>query len=436
MNELQSECHLHLYGCLPKEALFRLGAERRSLHPTRFQWFLSEYKKITGVTLDPENWWGKNGNFETFAHEALFTSAAPFEIFQAKFNLLIALFPAVPEDLTLASAVFEQHALEGGYKEYRTFLPMALSQVDRTKYLRQMIEAAQSYSSASYQPRLAFSLPRQNTAAQDSYLFLSHFLDTHPHLAQWVTGIDFCANEHGHHPAAKKDFFQQVRNDNLTRKQPLSILYHVGEMWQDIAIHSAARWCVEAAQIGAHRLGHALALGMNCHSLLGQVIKESPAETEDTFRWLRQYRDILHVFGFTSGDYAWFARRAELSIKEGQTHWFYDQDLVNQTTHFQNAALAMVQGLGPIVESCPTSNMRIGGLTCESHHPLRRFADHGLNFVIATDDPGIFDIDLRTEENFATAILGLSSDQLRESNRRTESIFTNLGEPLGPRGHS
>lgn len=211
MSELQSECHLHLYGCLPKEALFKLGAERRSLNPTRFQWFLSEYKKFTGVTLDPEKWWGKNGRFETFTQEALFTSAAPFEIFQAKFNLLIALFPAVPDDLALSTAVFAHHALEGGYKEYRTFLPMTISAEDRTKYLRQIIEAAQSYSSASYQPRLAFSLPRQNTEGQDSYLFLRHFLDTHPHLAQWVTGVDFCANEHGHPPAAKKDFFSKLK---------------------------------------------------------------------------------------------------------------------------------------------------------------------------------------------------------------------------------
>ncbi len=436
LGELQSECHLHLYGCLPKEALFRLGDERRKQHPTRFQWFLAEFKKSTGVTLDPENWWGKGGSFETFKKDVLFTSPAPFEIFQAKFNLLIALFPAIPDDLDLATAVFEQHAKEGGYKEYRAFLPMALSLEDRIKYLRQLTEAARSYDSASYHPRLAISLPRQDTAALDSYQFLTHFLDAHPDLAKWITGIDFCASEHTHFPSAKKTLFQQVRNDNLRRTHHLGILYHVGEMWQDIAIHSAARWCVEAAQIGANRLGHALALGLNCNSLFGQVIKESPSETEDTFRWLRQFRGTLHDFGFTSGDYGWFARRAELSIKEGQTHWFYDRDLVEQTTLFQNAAMSMVQALGPIVESCPTSNMRIGGLTSESHHPLKRFADHDLNFVIATDDPGIFDIDLRSEENFATAHLGLSSSQLRESNRRTESIFTNLGEPLGPRAHS
>ena len=131
--QLHSECHLHLYGCLPKETVFELGDERRKLYPTRFQWFLSEFQKNTGEILDPTQWWGPGGEFEAFKKDFLCTGPAPFEVFQAKFNLLIALFPATPDDMTLSKKVFEHHAKDGGYKEYRTFLPMILSVDDHLR---------------------------------------------------------------------------------------------------------------------------------------------------------------------------------------------------------------------------------------------------------------------------------------------------------------
>ena len=434
--QLQSECHLHLYGCLPKESVFELGDERRKRHPTRFQWFLSEYQKNTGEILNPENWWARGDGFEAFKKDFLCTSPAPFGVFQAKFNLLIALFPATPDDMTLSKKVFEHHAKEGGYKEYRTFLPLALSVDDRMAYLKKVLETASTYESATYHPRLAISFTRQNADAIDSYRFLSDFLITHPHLAPLITGIDFCGSELGHSPSAKTSLFHQIRNDNLKLGRRLEILYHVGEMWEDIAIHSATRWCVEAAQIGAHRLGHALALGMNCASLHGQTIRESSLETEHHLAWLRHFRGPLHDFGFSPADYGWLVRRAEMNTHLKHITWTYDADLIAQTTHFQNAAMSMVRELGPIVETCPTSNMRIGDLKSESHHPLGRFAANGLDFIVATDDPGIFDIDLATEENFASAFMGLTLDQLRAANQRTEAIFKNRDELLRPRDHS
>jgi len=278
MSILKSENHLHLYGCLPADSLFNESFNRAKLYDARFKWFLSEYKKATGVTINPNTWWSSSDGYGVFKRHFICASASRFDVFQAKFNLLIALFPPTPDDLTLAKLVFESHAKTGHFKEYRTFLPLYLAPQERSLYLKKLIDLARSFESDLYHPRLAVSISRQNTEGWDSYQFLVNFLANNQDLKPYVTGIDFCGHEKGHPPSAKKDFFARVLNDRSQGLHNLEILYHVGEMWEDIALHSAARWCVEAADLGVKRLGHALALAMNPEALLGRTIKESTSE--------------------------------------------------------------------------------------------------------------------------------------------------------------
>ena len=63
----------------------------------------------------------------------------------------------------------------------------------------------------------------------------------------------------------------------------------------------------------------------------------------------------------------------------------------------QEFALARVRASGAVVEVCPTSNLRIGGIADPLHHPVHRFLEAGVPFVVASDDPGIFDTTVRAE---------------------------------------
>jgi hypothetical protein len=427
-NILTSECHLHLYGCLAKETLWELSESRSKTHDKRFQWYLAEYEKATGQLINPRKWWDSEHGFAVFKNHFLCREAVPFEIFQARFNLLIALFPPNPDDMTMPERVFKAHAIEGGFKEYRTFMPLYLAIPERKRYLRKLIETAAGQATKSYQPRIAISFSRQDNEAWDNYQFLKEAIAENPSLAPWITGIDFCANERGHPPSAKRKLFKQILADNRDAAYPLEILYHVGEMWQDIAIHSAARWCVETTELGVKRLGHALALGLNAEAVNGRTIYETNEETAAHFAWLRKHRSVLHENGYTPTDYAWLERRAHVSSHNDNVTWHYDKDLIENTTKFQTAAMAIVRCGGSIIESCPTSNLRIGAIRNPVHHPLRRFLDHGLPVAISTDDPGIFDIDLGHEETLARNVLGITSDELTRSHELTESIFINLDE--------
>jgi adenosine deaminase len=71
------------------------------------------------------------------------------------------------------------------------------------------------------------------------------------------------------------------------------------------------------------------------------------------------------------------------------------------------------QGIG--LESCPTSNLHISAVENYVSHPIRQLADLGVKFCLNTDDPGISAIDIRHEYNVAAAAIGLTREQVHQS---------------------
>ena len=63
----------------------------------------------------------------------------------------------------------------------------------------------------------------------------------------------------------------------------------------------------------------------------------------------------------------------------------------------QQFVLDQLTQLGTVIECCPTSNLRIGGVPDAAHHPIHRFLASNVNLAICTDDPGVFDITLTSE---------------------------------------
>ncbi len=423
MGILKNECHLHLYGCLDKKELWHHLHSRIIQFKPRFEWYLSEHQRLIGNIPRTDLWSNADRGFELFTQDFVCDRAMPFDAFQAKFNLLIALFPPRPDDMTLPRCVFSLHQPLGGYKEYRLFLPLYLSAEDRALYLRRVIETAREYETNTYHPKIAISFQRQDDEAWNSYEFLSRFLAENPDMAPWITGIDFCASERGHPPLRKKPLFQRIIKDRIRSAQRLEILYHVGEMWQNIALHSAARWCAETARLGVKRIGHAMALGMNPESLRGHTICETAEETAHHLAWLRRHGQALHEYGFSRIDYAWVAQRAERVFDRGETRWRYDDELIQHTTLLQGTLMRMVADTGAMIECCPSSNMRIGGLMQPSHHPLRSFLNHHIPITISTDDPGIFDLTLEGEEAFVRANFGISNHELQTADQLAAQVI-------------
>lgn len=71
------------------------------------------------------------------------------------------------------------------------------------------------------------------------------------------------------------------------------------------------------------------------------------------------------------------------------------------------------QGIG--LEACPTSNLHTSTVENYAAHPIRLLAEQGVKFCLNTDDPGISAIDIAHEYLVAAPAVGLTPQQLRQS---------------------
>jgi adenosine deaminase len=80
----------------------------------------------------------------------------------------------------------------------------------------------------------------------------------------------------------------------------------------------------------------------------------------------------------------------------------------------QDFVLERLAVLGTVIETCPTSNLRIGGVPSPAEHPVHRFLRSDVNLVISADDPGTFDAPLAAEVEWVLAHTGYDPTSLVE----------------------
>lgn len=251
--------------------------------------------------------------------------------------------------------------------------------------------------------RLAVSLPRADPWEEWERV---KALALGPHGAA-VTGVDFCNVEEGFPPKEQGAFFAAVAAFNAAHPdRALAILYHVGESFTDKSFESAIRWVQEAAEAGAHRLGHAIALGVDPRHYGAHERRESAAERLDQIAYDLAHAGALDAAGVPVDTVALERERDRLNEQAHEVVHRYDEARLVELRRRQGVALARVRATGAVIEVCPTSNRRLLGLDRPAAHPVHRFLAEGLPVVIATDDPGIFDVTLAGELDWVCAHTG------------------------------
>ena len=422
------ELHLHLYGCIrPADLLRHIAATA----PERLRWeeyeqpMLAAFGAVPPVrALVERHRAGERGIADAFAELFVMgeADAGDFARFSAKFKLLVigsAFSDAIgtPEEIAAEIAAFTtgirvDHERQGiRYAEIRVLHGTDLSSARSRMAIDTLL--------ASFGPaeRLVLSLDRADPWPGWERV---QKLALGPHGAT-VVGIDFCNVEEGHPPKNFAALFAAVAGFNAEHPdRALAILHHVGESFTDKSLESAVRWVQQAAELGAHRLGHAIALGVD-PAVYGEHTRTEPAaERVDQIDYDLGHADGLAAFGVAVDPDGLRAERAALAAgpADAVVEVGYDRARLDEVRLRQRYAMARVRAAGAVVEVCPTSNLRIGGIADPAHHPVHRFHAEGVPFVVSSDDPGIFGTTLSEELDWVCEHTGGGAELRRELLRR------------------
>ena len=175
-----------------------------------------------------------------------------------------------------------------------------------------------------------------------------------------------------------------------------------------------------APSTGAERLGHAIALGLDPATAIARRPNahenELVSERMDQIDYDLKHRGALEVCGVAVDTRALEMERERLGNMdpEGEVGRPYDEARIEENRNRQRFVLDRLAELGTVIESCPTSNLRIGAVPDAAHHPVHQFLSSGVNLAICADDPGLFDSPLANEVDWVRTHSGMDTDALED----------------------
>jgi adenosine deaminase len=432
-----AETHLHLYGTI-RPATFLHWVRDREVD---WGYYEHTYEQAYGSRppvreLVARHRAGDPTALSRFAElfELGDADGGSFERFRAKFSLLISgseivrlhryddpVPPLLEEMRYFIRAMLDDQRRDGvGYAEQRLLMGNLFPRENTMRVLDGVLDTYRQEARKGLIPRLAIGCDREDPWPLWE---ITKELALGPH-GEFVTGVDFCDVEEGFPPKDKATFFKTVHAFNHQHpERALAILYHVGESFGDKSLESAIRWVQEAAELGAHRLGHAIALGIDPECYGEHTRSESVAERLDQIAYDIAHVEALERRGVRVDRQALDRERRELEVRQSdeRIEYAYDPARLEDVRRRQDHAMERVRATGAVVEVCPTSNRRIANIRDPRHHPVHRFLANDVPFVVGTDDPGIFGTAPADEIDWIVGHAGLDGEAFDELARRAWS---------------
>ena len=421
------ELHIHLGGSLFTDDLLNLSRD----HYQQIDWslFIDGFEKAYGTRPDPIALFAealKSQNLDQLKAHYVYgeEDKGSFEQFQAKFNMALCVYrhwwAHHRGQQEIWQCILAHHRREGlRYIEYRAMAPYDHTDPDAfVEFHERTARVLHEASNRDFEARYLISLPRWAPLA--CYQLVQRLLDENDDLVSTIVGLDFCHFEEGYPPEGTRAFFQRLRTDNELRPgRALDVAYHVGEVYFDKSLESAVRWCHEAAELGAIRLGHCTALGLDPATAIARQPqaheRELATERLAQIRYDLQHRDALEKFGISIDVNALNNERQTLNDwpDDEPVHRSYDRARLETIRRRQDFVLNRLTELGVVIETCPTSNLRIGAVPDANAHPIHRFLASNVKLAIGADDPGIFDCTLADEVDWVHHHTGIDAEALQ-----------------------
>lgn len=418
------ELHLHILGAYHAEDLLELGRDcYKEVNWDEFD-YINAYRRAYGTDPQPIALFdaavkGCTNGVDRLKRAYTFDErdGGDFGRFEAKQLLFLSVWShwrTKGRDKALIQRMLTRHRTESlDYVEYRCG-----SGLDGFLYWHRLCAGVLRESCRDgLTARYILSVPR--VAPLETYALTQQLFDENPELVPIIVGIDFAGREEFHAPKHMRTLFSRVREDN--RRNPeraLDIVYHVGESFFDKSLESAVRWCHEVADMGAKRIGHAIALGLDPEVAVTRRtkahVRELVSERLDQIAYDLRHAQGLSDFGIDIDECALIAERDALERRPDNesVERLYDQSRLNEVRRRQEFVLDRLIERGTVIECCPTSNLRIGGVPDPMHHPIHRFLNSNVNLAICSDDPGNFGSTLSEEVDWVLTHTGMTEDAL------------------------
>ena len=442
------ELHLHILGAFYATDILELGKDHYQIIDWE-QWdFADAYEGAFGIRPDPIKLFDDaiNDNtvgFERFKRLHVYgeEDGGDFDRWEVKGKFGSTVWTHYRKmgergDRVLLERMLNTHRSQGlDFVEYRCG-----SGLDGWLYWHRICaEILHEACDEEFTARYILSIPRY--APMEAYELTQALLDANPNLIPTIVGVDFASMEEGYPPKNVKPFFDAVAKANQDRpERALDIVYHVGESYFDKSLESAARWCHEIAEMGAKRIAHAIALGLDPAVAIARRPhaheSELVSERLDQIEYDLHHRDHLATYGIEIDTVSLTDEKNALLKMNLEDHIErpYDENRLDQIRRRQTFILDRFTELGTVIEVCPTSNLRIGGVPDPSHHPIHRFLKSNVNLVISSDDPGNFDITQASEIEWVLNHAGMTLDELEK--RLGDPRRFRLGQRTNPKHHS
>jgi hypothetical protein len=412
---LTVDLHVHWFGCFTSNDLWEIGRDRWSQRETMLAWYAAEFAKVYGRAVEPRAYWTERGGRDKLARDFDICGPVTFPEFQAKFNLAIALCrPSDPSDLgPMELALRSYLAANRGKVQMRIRAPRdynAEATADLVINLCQLVDRVAGVERC----RLLISLDRNAAQLAWQWPTLLNLLKRNELARRVIAGVDFSEYEEGHPPQVMGMPIRQIAEGSSRVAELLGVMLHVGESFSEVGPEIGARWVAEAAALPVARLGHGLAAGVAARELVGRRYGFRHGDSIEHQSWLNANRELLQAAGF---DFSHSQHRHGEAVP-----FTFDERDAHNLNLVQGVVCRELRERNAVVEVCPTSNLRIGGISTMAHHPVRRFVGEGVPFVIGTDDPGIMPTDLNGEGQLCLDI-PLSKDVIDEAERRAKGLF-------------
>ncbi len=423
----KSDLHVHLPGCYFPEDLFEMAKGcYREINWNRWE-FLDRYEHIFGFRLNPVDLFDRataTGDLAELRSVSTYpyTPDGCFEEFDITsfFSMCITGY-YLDRHLhePILQPIIARHRREGiTYIEYRVAFSGEKEEFKawHGRYARYLLQSSTATFKAKYVVRL---FPNE---ALESYGWLKELLDEQPELLQTIVGIDFSGREVA--PKSLYRVYDLLARDNQSRPESaLDVVVHIGESFFDLSLESAIRWCHQAALLGAKRLGHCIALGMAPEVAVKRKpdahMQEIVTERLDQIDYDLEHASALRAFGVAVSEQELLQERKELREQEEKDPdrlvvRAYDAQRLQEARLRQDYVLAALRSMGTVIETCPTSNLCIGGVPGVEVHPFLKLYNSGVSLAICSDDPGIFASTLADEVAFVCKAFGIAPDTLAE----------------------